>query len=169
MEPTSPYGSYRNEGPDIARELAALDQTIRELHEANRRSMEERRRELDVQIAAIVSSIHALELTTSAGDSTLHERLAVHEATAHHGGTMETLTAHEAHLARHDGEITKIRQRLQIEDGRIAAQTASRSHRYAVLTVLAAIMAAVGAVLGPVLAEIVKAWTALFGSGGHPR
>lgn len=154
---------------DLAREVRGLNQTVLDMHRENLDTARVRREGLERRLGEMADAIHALALAIQSGDSKLAQELAVHIATAHHGGTQETLTAHEAHLARHDGEITKIRQRLQVEDGRIAAQTASRGHRYAVLTVLAAIMAAVGAVLGPVLAEIVKAWTALFGSGGHPR
>lgn len=159
---------------DFAREIRALHETTLEMHSENRRAAEKRQVEFERGLAAIATSLHALELTVTTGHSALHERIALHEASPHHAGTLERLMqhetrmgGHEARLDGHDTALGQIREWLRGADGRRAAESEGRSHHYAKWGVLGTLLVGGGAIIATVGTAILNAWASLTASG-HP-
>lgn len=154
---------------DLRREMRALNNTMLEMHSENITASQARRDLLDAKLSQMAEAIHSLAMAVQSGDSKLAQDLAVHIAAPHHSGTVDRLNDHERRLDIHDRDIGKIKQRLQVEDNKLAVQTESRARRMGMLTLLAAAVAALGAYFGPILANIVNAWLQFFGASPPHR
>jgi len=162
---------HRDE-PDIAHELSALDQTIRELHDANRRAADERRRDLDTRLGEIARTLATLEMTVAVGDGKLQERIAVHEAAPHHVGTQHVLDEHKQRLDGHERDLGSIRQRLGQDDGRREAKVEHRENRAlfylrwgVVIAVVGTFWQGVTQLVGGWVSNLISLWTS---RGGAP-
>jgi hypothetical protein len=157
---------------DMSREVRALHETFLEAHRENRLASEKRQAEFTQALTAIVTSLHALELSVALGDSQLHERIAVHEASPHHAGTREALSNHENRLNGLDEAIVRVNVRLGTDSGRREAETDRRDVKLARWGIAAVVVVGIWQVgaqlvgsLGQVIATV---WASLVGRGGPP-